>query len=183
MRGCVCDVHEPESCTLALQPPSEDATQAALPGLPLLLREPLGSVQGTQDAQDSFLALPAPSSSGCDCKMPADHSLSCSPPMQSHGHSGDNPESPELGMTLQCRHTSFLIQEANLDDKIGTRSSLLPVLSSLPEIKQRTSLQAHVAGVLKDAISKHHVALLDPRQVQNSAQAKLRDSLTQTQCS
>ena len=77
----------------------------------------------------------------------------------------------------------FSYRKANLDDKIGTRSSLLPVLSSLPEIKQRTSLQAHVGGILKDAISKHHVALLDPWQVQNSPQAKLRDSVTQTQCS
>lgn len=121
MLGCVCDIHESESYTLALQHPSENTTQAVLPGLPLLLREPLGSVQGTQDAQDSFLALPAPSSSGCDCKMPADHSPSCSPPMQSHGHSGDKSESPDLGMTLQCRHTSFSYRKANLDDKTETR--------------------------------------------------------------
>lgn len=201
MLGCVCDIQSVNQsptlwpCSTLVRTPHRLCSQGSHSSLeratrlcawdtgpPTPWRRMLPPL-GAQDAQDGFLALPAPSSSGCDCKMPADHSLSCSPPTYSHGHSGDKAESPDLGMTLQCRHTSLLTQKANLGDKIGTRSSRLPVLSLLPEIKQQTSLQAHVGGVLKHAINKHHTALLDPWQVQNSPQVKLSDILSQIQCS
>ena len=51
MLGCVCDIRESESYAPALQHPSENATQAALPELPLLPSEPLGSVHRTEDLQ------------------------------------------------------------------------------------------------------------------------------------
>lgn len=149
MLGCVRDIRESESYAPALQHPSENAYTGCVPELPSS-QVPLGSVHGTQDLQhlggERCLhwgpRMPKRASRHCQLHPAVGVTARClwiiacrsAPNAESHGHSGGKAESPGLGLTLQCRHT-LSYRKASLDDKTGTRSSLLPVLSSLPEIK------------------------------------------------